>query len=79
MRSALHKTIQSNGDLYRCLWIGNGTFAEHMDNVKACGVWGTQVELQATSDFFGVPVYVGMLNSTGIYYWHLFKPRTIKI
>lgn len=50
-----------------------------MDNVKLCGVWESQVELQATSAFFGVPVYVGMLNSTGIYYWHPFKPCTIKI
>jgi len=27
---------------------------------------GTKVELQATSDFFGIPVYTGMLNSRGI-------------
>ena len=77
VRLALHKTIQINYERYRCLLISNGTFSEHVENIKSCGVWGTQVELQAASDFFGVPVYVGMLNSRGVYCWFLFKPRTI--
>ena len=37
------------------------------------------MELQAASDFFGVPVYIGMLNSRGVYCWFLFKPRTLII
>ena len=53
-------------------------FAEHVDNINLGGVWGTQVELQATSDFFGVPVFVAVLNTRGTYCWHVFKPRTIK-
>ena len=57
---------------------GNRAFAEHVDNIKLGGVWGTQVELQATSDFFGVPVFVAVLNTRGTYCWHVFKPRTIK-
>ena len=79
VRLALYKTIQINYERYRCLWISNGTFSEHVENIKSCGVWGTQVELQAASDFFGVPVYIGMLNSRGVYCWLLFKPRTIII
>lgn len=79
VRLTLHKTIQINYERYRCLWISNGTFSEHVENIKSCGVWGTQVELQAASDFFGVPVYTGMLNSRGVYCWFLFKPHTIII
>ena len=52
LRSVLHGIIHANTGLYRCLWIGNGAFAEHVDNIKLGGVWGTQVEL-------GVPVLPG--------------------
>ena len=79
VRFAIQETIQVNLELYRCLWIGNGTFSEHVNNIKSCGIWGTQVELQAASDLFGIPVYIGMLNSKGIYCWCLFKPRTVNI
>ena len=50
VRFAIQDTIQVNLELYRCLWIGNGTFSEHVNNIKSCGIWGTQVELQAASD-----------------------------
>ena len=73
------RAIQVNLELYRCLWIGNDTFSEHVNNIKSCGIWGTQVELQAASDLFGIPVYIGMRNSEGIHYWCLFKPRTVNI
>ena len=36
---------------------------------------GTQVELQIISDYFGVPLFVGMLNSEGVYHWYAFKPK----
>ena len=39
----------------------------------------SRVELQTTSDLFDVPVYVGLLNTGGIYCWHLFKPHTITV
>ena len=76
VRFAIQETIQINLELYRCLWIGNG---EHVNDIKSCGIWGTQVELQAASDLFGIPVYIGMFNSNGIYCWCLFKPRTVNI
>jgi len=41
------------------------TFSEHVENIKSCGVWGTKMELQSASNFFGIPVYTGMLNSRG--------------
>ena len=78
LRLALHGIIHANTELYKCLWIGKETFAEHVDKIKLNGVWGTQVELQATSDFFGVMVFVAVLNTRGTYCWHVFKPRTMK-
>ena len=56
---------------------GKDTFSTHVNQIKRTGVWGTQVELQATSDLVGVPVYVALLNTKGIYCWNLFKPRKI--
>jgi len=37
------------------------------------------MELQAASNFFGVPVYIGMLNLREVYCWFLFKVCTIII
>ena len=79
VRSALQQIIHANTKQYRCLWVGIGTFAEHVDKIKSSGVWGTQIELQATSDFFSVPVFVAILNTRGTYCWHVFKPRNIKV
>ena len=42
---AIQETIQVNLELYRCLWIGNGTFSEHLNNIKSCGIWDTQVAI----------------------------------
>ena len=48
---------------------------EHIKAVIQPGVWGTQVELQVISDCFGVPVFIGMPNSQGVYHWCAFKPK----
>ena len=37
------------------------------------------VELQATSDLFGVCVYVASLNQQNVYCWHRFKPYTTSV
>ena len=50
-----------------------------MNQIKLTGVWGTQVELQATSDLVGIPVYVALFNTKGLYCWSLFKPRRMDI
>lgn len=77
LRKVLKETIEGNKEWYRCLWMGNDTFDNHLSQIQCNGVWGTQVELQATSDLLGVSVYVGRLNTRDIYCWHQFKPRTI--
>ena len=50
-----------------------------MNQIKLAGVWDTQVELQATSDLVGVPVYVALFNTKGLFCWNLFKPRRMDI
>ena len=55
------------------------TYIEHFENIKLRGVWGTQVELQATSDFFGVMVFVVVWNTRETYCWHVLKPCTMKV
>lgn len=79
LRLTLQEVIDKNIKHYEPLWIGKDTFSTHVNQIKLAGVWGTQVELQATSDLLGVPVYVALLNSKGIYCWNLFKPRRMDI
>ena len=59
--------------------MGNDPFSRHFQAdfqaVIQPGVLGTQVELQIISDYFGVPLFVGMLNSEGVYHWYAFKPK----
>ena len=43
------------------------------------GVWGTQVQLQATSDLLGVPVYVAHLNTKGICAAIWLSPRPARL
>ena len=75
LRLTLQEVIQKNAKHYKPLWIGKDNFSTHVKQVHLAGVWGTQVELQATSDLLGVPVYVALLNTKGIYCWNKFKPR----
>lgn len=79
LRVTLQEMIEKNAEQYKCLWIGKDTFSTHVNQVQFAGVWGTQVELQATSDLVGVPVYVARLNTEGIYCWNLFKSSRMDI
>ena len=76
---ALQDVIEKNAKHYEPVWIGKNTFSTHVNQIKLTGVWGTQVELQATSDLVGVPVYVALFNTKGLYCWKLFKPRRMDI
>ena len=71
----IQKVLECNIQSYSCLWIGNDPFSKHVQAAVQPGVWDTQVELQVISDYFGVPVFVGMPNSEGVYHWCVFKPK----
>ena len=75
LRSVIQKVLECNIQSYSCLWIGNDPFSKHVQAAVQPGVWGTQVELQVISDYFGVPVFIGMRNSEGVYHWCIFKPK----
>ena len=75
LRSVVQETLECNAHRYSCLWIGNDSFSEHIKAISQPGVWGTQVELQLISDYFSVPVFIGMPNSEGVYNWCAFKPK----
>ena len=59
----LQEVIEKNSKDYKPLWIGKDTFSTHVNQIKLAGVWGTQVELQVTSDLLDVPVYIALLNT----------------
>ena len=50
-------------------------FSEHNKAISQPGVRGTQVELQVISDYFSIPVFIGMPNCEGVYHWCVFKPK----
>lgn len=75
LRSVVQEVLECNAQHYSFLWIGSDSFSEHIKAVIQPGVWGTQVELQVISDYFGIPVFTGMPNSEGVYHWCAFKPK----
>ena len=75
LRSVIQEVLECSIQRYSCLWLGNDPFSKHVQAVVQPGVWGTQVELQVISDYFGVPVFIGMPNSEGVYHWCAFKPK----
>ena len=79
LRRVLKGTIEGNKEWYKCLWMGDLSFEDHVNQIGCKGVWGTQVELQAKSDLFGVCVYVTSLNQQNVYCWHRFKPHTTSV
>ena len=61
---------------YNSYWIQiKTTFSQHVQLIKNQGVWGTQVELLAASDYYQLPIYVCAANSSGTYQCHTFKPE----
>jgi len=79
LRQVLKGNIEGNKEWYRCLCMGDLSFKDHVNQIGCKGVWGTQVELQATSDLFSVCVYVASLNQQNVYCWHQFKPHTASV
>ena len=47
-----------------------------LNNISTPGVWATQVEIQAATEVYGVPLYLYTLKpSTTSYHWHCYSPR----
>ena len=74
VRRILLEVIQRNQITYQPYWIedmpwGKVTFNEHLQRLANLGSWGTQVELQAVSDYFNITVFVCSPNPSGIMRW----------
>ena len=74
LRSMLLQIIQNYHDTYSRYWIqdmpwGIVTFDEHLNDLGIPGSWGTQVELQACSDWLNVTIYICSHNPGGIVRW----------
>lgn len=75
VRFVVHKVMEENMETYNSYWIQmDTTFSQHVQLIKNKGVWGTQVELLAVSDYYQLPVYVCAASPSGTYKWHIFKP-----
>ena len=72
MRAALVIQISNNLKKYQPFYI---PYHEHVVSMYKDGVWGTQLELQATADCIRLPIYELIYNSTtGCHKWIVFKP-----
>ncbi|XP_065891754.1 uncharacterized protein [Dysidea avara] len=74
LRSLLLQVVKGNSDIYSKYWIedmpwGIVSFDQHVEDIGKPGSWGTQVELQACSDFINLDVYVCSHNAYGIVRW----------
>ena len=74
LRSFLYTILKEEKAVYQAYWTeSTGTYDEHLQNLNA---WGTQVELQAITDYLSVPLYVCSPNTTNqAYRWVRFMPR----
>ena len=77
LREFLAGVIVLNHDRYQQFYIPSETttFQQHQKSIHQLGVWGTQVEIQAASDSYQMPVYVCSPHpTTRQIRWLRFKP-----
>ena len=77
LRMFLADIVFLNSDRYRQFYIPSGTrtFEQHQGAIRKLAVWGTQVEIQAASDSYQIPIYVCSLHPrAGQIRWLCFKP-----
>ena len=55
----------------------NGPLPQHSERMRQAGVFGTQVELQAATSLFQVPVYIFQKpNVSRLWEWMVYKPQS---
>lgn len=78
LRMYLTEVINEHSEIYSQYFIPNRntrTFEEHKRKLQIPGTWGTQLELQAISECYQLPVYVCSPHpESGIYRWLIFRP-----
>ena len=77
LRMFLADIVFPNSDRCRQFYIPSGTrtFEQHQGAIRKLAVWGTQVEIQAASDSYQIPIDVCSPHpTTGQIRWLRFKP-----
>ena len=80
VREQIANYISNNPHLFQPLLITdnpNYTLDDHVANIRKPTVWATQIELQAATDVYGIPLYLftPKLSGSG-YHWYCYKSRT---
>ena len=79
IRLVLQHVLEENFEVYEKFWIQtNVSFSSHVQRLKNQGVWGTQVELLAATDYYQVPIYVCTVRGSGgnlTCAWHMFNSQ----
>ena len=78
LRQSLHRYINQHQSEYEVYWIVSTIFySQHLQQLMCLGSWGTQLELQAFSDYLSLPLFFCSPHSqTRAYSWGKFVPST---
>lgn len=83
VRKDIVQFITDHAHLFHSLLITNDrsyTLQDHVQSMKKPTVWATQLEIQATVDLYGVPLYryTPVLSGHG-YQWYHYSKRTLAV
>ena len=73
IRCKIVEYVADNPNIFAPLVTGQSSVEQHLVNMSTPGVWATQVEIQAATEVYGVPLY--LKPSTTSYHWHCYSPR----
>ena len=58
LRQSLHRYINQHQSEYEVYWIDSTiSYSQHLQQLMCLGSWGTQLELQAFSDYLSLPLF----------------------
>jgi len=78
MRKALVTQISNSLEKYQPFYIGRNPFHKHVNSMYKDGIWGTQVEIQATVNCLALPIYMSYVtynSATSCHKRIAFKPH----
>ena len=80
LRQSLHRYINQHQSEYEVYWIDSTiSYSQHLQQLMCLGSWGTQLELQAFSDYLSLPLFFCSPHpQTRAYSWGKFVPSIKK-
>jgi len=75
IRHNIVEFVESHKDVFR-KFLMSPCMEDHIESMKKCGTWATQLEVSAAATLFQIPIYVCTQRSgSPTYYWELYQPQ----